>query len=212
MSVVCCVISDLIFATKIRSTAAALGVEVAVVRDRAAMLAHLDDAATVILDLLQTGGVDLEAETMAEVPAAQQRFAATRGAVPAAAGVALPAGDADDGLDAFAELGCRQCHRVEGVEFDLEVAAAGGVGPDLTSIGAIQTREYLAESILAPNKLIVGDPTGAEPGSAESYQHAAGVSKMPEYQALMTLGQLQDIVEFLTQLEDAESNAETFGG
>ena len=51
MSVVCCVVSDLIFATKIRSTAAALGVEVAVVRDRAAMLAHLDDAATVILDL-----------------------------------------------------------------------------------------------------------------------------------------------------------------
>ena len=51
MSVVCCVVSDLIFATKIRSTAAALGVEVAVVRDRAAMLLHLDDAATVILDL-----------------------------------------------------------------------------------------------------------------------------------------------------------------
>ncbi len=51
MSIVCCVVSDLIFATKIRSTAAALGVELAVVRDRAAMLAHLDDAATVILDL-----------------------------------------------------------------------------------------------------------------------------------------------------------------
>ncbi len=51
MSVVCCVVSDLIFATKIRSTAASLGVEVAVVRDRAAMLACLDDVATVILDL-----------------------------------------------------------------------------------------------------------------------------------------------------------------
>ena len=51
MSDVCCVVSDLIFATKIRGTAAALGVEVAVVRDRSAMLAHLDDAAIVILDL-----------------------------------------------------------------------------------------------------------------------------------------------------------------
>ena len=49
MSVVCCVVSDLIFATKIRGTAAMLGVEVAVVRDRAAMLAHLDDATTVVL-------------------------------------------------------------------------------------------------------------------------------------------------------------------
>jgi CheY-like chemotaxis protein len=51
MSVVCCVVSDLIFATKIRGTAAAVGVDVAVVSDRAAMLAHLDDAATLILDL-----------------------------------------------------------------------------------------------------------------------------------------------------------------
>lgn len=51
MSDVCCVVSDLIFATKIRGTAAALGVEVAIVRDRAAMLAHLDDAAILILDL-----------------------------------------------------------------------------------------------------------------------------------------------------------------
>ncbi len=51
MPVVCCVVSDLIFATKIRSTAAALGVEVTIVRNRAAMLSHLDDAATLILDL-----------------------------------------------------------------------------------------------------------------------------------------------------------------
>ncbi len=60
MSVVCCVVSDLIFATKIRGTAAALGVEVAVVRDRAAMLAHLDDAATVILDLNLDGDDAIE--------------------------------------------------------------------------------------------------------------------------------------------------------
>ncbi len=61
MSVVCCVVNDLIFATKIRSTAAALGVDVAIVRDRAAMLALLDDAATVILDLNLDGddAVDL---------------------------------------------------------------------------------------------------------------------------------------------------------
>ncbi len=60
MSVVCCVVSDLIFATKIRSTAASLGVEVAVVRDQAAMLARLDDVATVILDLNLDGDDAIE--------------------------------------------------------------------------------------------------------------------------------------------------------
>ena len=172
-----------------------------------------DEMTSVVLYLLEKGGVDLTPETMGEVQAAHERFAA---AAPAetvvAGGLALPAGDADDGFDAFAELGCHQCHRVEGVEFDVAVAAAGGVGPDLTSIGAIQTRAYLTESIVTPSTVLVGDPAGAEPGSPTSYQQAAGTSKMPEYQALMTLGQLQDIVEFLSQLEDAETNAETFGG
>ena len=60
MSDVCCVVSDLIFATKIRGTAAALGVDVAIVRDRAAMLASLDDAATVILDLNMDGDAAVE--------------------------------------------------------------------------------------------------------------------------------------------------------
>ena len=73
MSVVCCVVSDLIFATKIRGTAAALGVEVAVVRDRAAMLAHLDDAATVILDLNLDGDDAVELIRLARArPAAPQ--------------------------------------------------------------------------------------------------------------------------------------------
>ncbi len=60
MSNVCCVVSDLIFATKIRSTAAALGLEVAIVRNQAAMLACLDDAATLILDLNLDGDDAIE--------------------------------------------------------------------------------------------------------------------------------------------------------
>lgn len=60
MSAVCCVVSDLIFATKIRGTASALGVDIAVVRDRAAMLKQLDDAAVLILDLNLDGDQGLE--------------------------------------------------------------------------------------------------------------------------------------------------------
>ena len=76
MSVVCCVVSDLIFATKIRGTAAALGVEVVVVRDRAAMLAHLDDAITVILDLNLDGDDAVELIRLARARPAAPRIIA----------------------------------------------------------------------------------------------------------------------------------------
>lgn len=76
MSVVCCVVSDLIFATKIRGTAAALGVEVAMVRDRAAMLAHLDDAATLILDLNLEGDDAVDLIRLARARAAAPKIVA----------------------------------------------------------------------------------------------------------------------------------------
>jgi len=76
MSVVCCVVSDLIFATKIRSTAATLGVEVAIVRDRAAMLAHLDDAATVVLDLNLDGDDAVELIRLARARPSPPRIVA----------------------------------------------------------------------------------------------------------------------------------------
>ncbi len=76
MSVVCCVVSDLIFATKIRGTAAALGVDLAVVRDRAAMLASLDDAATVILDLNLDGHDAVELIRLARARSTSPRIIA----------------------------------------------------------------------------------------------------------------------------------------
>jgi quinoprotein glucose dehydrogenase len=44
------------------------------------------------------------------------------------------------------EVACLRCHKVHG--------EGGEVGPDLTGIGAKQTREYLLESIVDPNKQI----------------------------------------------------------
>ena len=41
---------------------------------------------------------------------------------------------------------CLRCHALKG--------AGGNVGPDLAGIGARQTREFLLESILFPNKVI----------------------------------------------------------
>lgn len=43
-------------------------------------------------------------------------------------------------------VNCAKCHRIEGV--------GGEVGPDLSAIGSLRSREEIAESLLDPNRLI----------------------------------------------------------
>src|SRR5262249_27767128 len=62
---------------------------------------------------------------------------------------ALVGGDAAKGRDIFlnkSEVSCVRCHRLNGVGSD--------VGPELAGIGGKQTREYLLESIVLPDKQI----------------------------------------------------------
>ncbi len=61
----------------------------------------------------------------------------------------LVGGDAEAGRKIFTEragVECTRCHSIHG--------KGGVVGPDLAGIGKRQTREYLLESILSPNKAI----------------------------------------------------------
>ncbi len=61
----------------------------------------------------------------------------------------LAGGNAESGRSIFfgrSAASCRRCHKVGG--------NGGGVGPELTTIGKEKTREYLLESIVAPNKQI----------------------------------------------------------
>ena len=61
----------------------------------------------------------------------------------------LVGGDAAEGKRIFfekAEVYCLRCHKVNG--------EGGEVGPDLTGIGSKQSREYLLEAIILPNKQI----------------------------------------------------------
>jgi quinoprotein glucose dehydrogenase len=61
----------------------------------------------------------------------------------------LLGGDASAGRDIFlnkTEVACLRCHKVQG--------QGGEVGPDLTGIGAKQTREYLLESMVDPSRQI----------------------------------------------------------
>jgi quinoprotein glucose dehydrogenase len=62
---------------------------------------------------------------------------------------ALFGGDAEAGKRIFlqkAEVSCLRCHKIKG--------EGGDVGPELAGIGAKQTREYLLESIVDPNRQI----------------------------------------------------------
>ncbi|MFQ5904380.1 MAG: c-type cytochrome, partial [Candidatus Binatia bacterium] len=68
----------------------------------------------------------------------------------------------------------------------------GGVGPDLTGIGGIQTIQYLMESILNPSAVVV---------SGEGFAGLDGASKMPEYHDTMTLREMVDIVAYLKSLK-----------
>ena len=64
--------------------------------------------------------------------------------------VKVPQGDPEAGRVVFVdELQCNKCHRVGAAEVQPEV------GPDLTEIGALNTLDYMEESILDPNAKIV---------------------------------------------------------
>ena len=56
-------------------------------------------------------------------------------------------GDTGRGAEIFRRLGCVGCHRVG--------AEGGHLGPDLTTIGASQSAQYLLESSLEPNAVLV---------------------------------------------------------
>jgi quinoprotein glucose dehydrogenase len=67
----------------------------------------------------------------------------------------LAGGDAQRGMTIFktkAALECVRCHKVRDGAGDLSIG--GEVGPELSGVGVRQTRTYLLESIVDPNKQI----------------------------------------------------------
>lgn len=168
-----------------------------------------DEIASAILFLLAASDIDPDAAMGDEIRSAQKTFAslgADDEAPPAA--ISLPAGNPTSGHDLFPEYGCTSCHKVRGVSF--AGGGEGGVGPELTSIGAIQTREYLIESILDPNAVVVANPPGVEAGEEGSYSDVNGRSRMPQFGDVMTIKHLLDLAEFLKTLTDEAHNAELY--
>ena len=103
--------------------------------------------------------------------------------------------------DVFGRLKCWQCHTVEGEEFG--PLDQGNVGPELTAIGAIQTRDYLIESIVNPNGVIVPP--------LDRHATADGRSKMADFTELMSAKELDQLVRYLERLSGVEASAETDG-
>ena len=103
---------------------------------------------------------------------------------------------AEAGREVFSALRCWQCHTISGEDFG--AIDAGKVGPDLTTIGSIQTREYIMESVLNPNALIV----------PPIKDHAEdGRSKMPGYLDLISTKDLLPLVVYLSGLDGTQSAA-----
>ena len=106
------------------------------------------------------------------------------------AGFSLPPGDSSRGKEAFIKFQCSDCHTLTGMK-DLRQ----GIKPLMTlPLGGkterVKTYEELVTSIINPSHVISPN----FPGEKVS---AAGRSKMPNYNSVMTVSELVDLVTFL---------------
>lgn len=135
---------------------------------------------------------ELEGETINAIARAQKPYQTGQIMVKGPSkGFAVPEGDHEDGRDVYVEMKCFSCHKIEGEEFPVLKENEGGVGPDLTGIGTIQTPTYLFESIVSPTAINV---------TGEGFLDEEGLSIMPEFHDTMTLRQLADVVAYLSSL------------
>ena len=112
------------------------------------------------------------------------------GGVPRGWRFTLPAGDAAAGRAAFVDLKCYACHAIKGEQFPLKPGESATAGPELTGMGGHHPAEYLAESIMNPNAVLVEGP---------GYIGGDGRSIMPAYPD-MTMAQLANVVAYLKTL------------
>jgi hypothetical protein len=108
-----------------------------------------------------------------------------------ARGFSLPDGNMERGRAAFVELQCNTCHKVSGIdqvvsedEPEFTVALGG-------EVNRIKTYGELVTSIINPSHRL------AKGYSAEFVQTDDGESKMKNYNDVMTVSQLIDLVAFL---------------
>jgi hypothetical protein len=120
------------------------------------------------------------------------------GGVPRGWKFAVPPGDPVKGRQLFADFECYKCHVVKGEGFPATGSEPGSTGPELTGMGSEHPTEYIAESILAPNHVIVEGP---------GHVGSDGLSKMPSFIDSLSLGMWLDLVAYLKHLTGDPAHA-----
>lgn len=125
------------------------------------------------------------------------------GGVPRGWKFTLPSGgDPARGRQLFAELECYKCHTVGGAGFP-PLGGDGKTGPELTGMGAHHPAEYFAESIIAPDNVLLAGPGWIGPD---------GRSIMPSYADSLTVTQVLDLVAFIKSQGGSTGHAHHIGG
>jgi mono/diheme cytochrome c family protein len=117
------------------------------------------------------------------------------GGVPKGWSFTLPEGNPRAGRQVFIEMECFKCHAITNEDFPPVNRSTGEVGPDLTGMGSRHPAEYIAESIINPNAVIITGP---------GYTGSDGLSIMPTYNDVLTLHQLIDLVAYLKNLDKGQ--------
>ena len=116
------------------------------------------------------------------------------GGIPPGWRFTVPPGDVKAGREVFAKLECNKCHAVKG-DFPTPSKEPGNAGPALTGMGGHHPPEYMVQSILDPNAVIVTGPGHTGPD---------GLSIMPSFADSLTVPELLDLVAYLASLTDGD--------
>ena len=106
-------------------------------------------------------------------------------------GFSLPEGNVDAGRQVFLDMGCNACHSIG----DIEQLPADGVDiPSVKlggSVGRVKTYGNLVTSVINPSHRILRRYGNSEVTTED------GQSKMLNYNSVLTVAQLVDLVTFL---------------
>ena len=111
-----------------------------------------------------------------------------QGCSPEGKGFALPEGDITEGKNSFAHLGCNECHSISDVEWfgnenNLHIPLGGGTT-------RLRTYGEMVTSVINPTHRVARV-------HKEAGTNNAGKSRMKNYNEIMTVQELVDIVTFL---------------
>jgi sulfur-oxidizing protein SoxX len=105
-------------------------------------------------------------------------------------GFRLPDGDVEKGKAAFLALKCNTCHRVNGVDLPAPVPTAATNVVLGGEVSSIRTYGELVASVINPSH-------GLAPGFKNVQLKDGRLSPMPEFNEVMTVRQMIDLVAFL---------------